>query len=86
MENNNLKIISRIEIEFKDDEIRDISYNSFIPELSQLSRKRTSLNIVKGKNSIIFNLKAADFTAFRAAISDIINFGKILEKSKKLLK
>ena len=72
------KIISRIEIEFKDEEIRDISYNSFIPELSQLSRKRTSLNIEKGKNSII--------SAFRAAVSDIINFGKILEKSKKLLK
>ncbi|MBA7647347.1 hypothetical protein ES703_55119 [subsurface metagenome] len=50
------KIISRIEIEFKDEEIRDISYNSFIPELSQLSRKRTSLNIEKGKNSIILLL------------------------------
>ncbi len=80
------KIISRIEIEFKDEEIRDISYNSFIPELSQLSRKRTSLNIEKGKNSIIFIVTATDITAFRAAVSDIINFGKILEKSKKLLK
>jgi tRNA threonylcarbamoyladenosine modification (KEOPS) complex Pcc1 subunit len=86
MENNNFKIISKIEIKFKDDQTRDFSYNSFIPELSQIPRKRTSLKLEKGKNSIIFHIGASDITAFKAVVSEIINFGKILEKSLNLIK
>ncbi len=86
MESNNFKIVSNIEIQFNNKELRDISYNSFIPEISQIPRKRTSLIVEKVKKSLIFKLKASDFTAFRAAISDIVNFGKIIEKNLNLIK
>lgn len=86
MESNNFKIVSKIEIQFNNEELRNISYNSFIPEISQVPRKRTSLIVEKDKKSLIFRLKALDFTALRAAISDIVNFGKIIEKNLNLIK
>ena len=86
MENKNLKIISKIEIIFNDEKTRDIAYKSYIPEISQIPRKRTSISIEKGNNSIIFNIEALDFTALRASVSDIINFGKIMEKGLILTK
>lgn len=86
MEANNFKILTKIEVIFNDEKTRDISYNSYIPELSQIPRKRASLTIEKGKNSIIFNIEALDFTALRASASNIINFGSIMEKGLVLTK
>jgi tRNA threonylcarbamoyladenosine modification (KEOPS) complex Pcc1 subunit len=86
MDNNKFEISSKIEIKFTDETTRDNSYDSYIPEITQLNRRRTKINIKKGEKSIIFDIEASDFTAFRAAVSDIINFGKIMEKELELIK
>lgn len=81
---NYYTIKSQIELKFKSIYNRDISYNSFLPELNKIKSKRTKLKIEKLDDKIIFFIESADITAFRATINDIISYGKIIENTLKL--
>jgi tRNA threonylcarbamoyladenosine modification (KEOPS) complex Pcc1 subunit len=78
-------IKSIIEILFKDPHLRDISYDSFSPEFKKLQTKRSKVLMEKTNSySLIFHIESKDFTAFRATISEIINFGRIFENTLKI--
>ena len=82
---NYYSINSTIELNFDNSHTRDISYNSFLPELSsQIRSKRSQTKMEKVNNSILFSIESTDITAFRASVSDIIGFGKIIEGTLKL--
>lgn len=84
-QNNTFSINTIIEMLFTDTQTRDISYNSFIPELQKLQTKRSTITIKKkNKNMLIFNIKSNDITAFRASMNEIISFGKIIDNTIKL--
>jgi tRNA threonylcarbamoyladenosine modification (KEOPS) complex Pcc1 subunit len=83
-QNNYYSIHSTIELKFANSHTRDISYNSFLPELNQTRSKRSQIKMEKKNNSIVFFIKSGDITAFRASVSDIIGFGKIIEGTLKL--
>ena len=77
---------STIKMLFKNYISRDISYNTFLPDLKKLQTKRSNVTIEKSdKDSLIFNLESKDITAFRASINEIISFGKIIENSLKII-
>ena len=76
---NFYSINSTIELKFDNSHVCDISYNSFLPELKQIRSKRSQIKMEKKNNSIIFYIESTDITAFRASVSDIIGFGKIIE-------
>ncbi len=85
-QNKYFTLKSTIELKFKNPNTRNISYNSFLPDLNNLQTKRSSISIEKINNdSIIFNIKSKDNTAFRASINEIISFGKIIENSLKIV-
>ena len=83
-QNNYFSINSTIELKFVNSHTRDISYNSFLPELNQIRSKRSQIKMEKVNNSILFYVESTDITAFRASVSDIISFGKIIENTLKL--
>ena len=83
---NYYSIKSTIELNFDNSHIRDISYNSFLPELSQTRSKRSQTKMEKENNTLIFSIESTDITAFRASVSDIIGFGKIIEGTLTLTK
>ena len=83
---NCFSINSTIEFHFDNSRIRDISFNSFLPEYKRLKTKRSEVAIEKKNSlSIIFKIKSKDITAFRATINEIINFGKIVKESIKIV-
>ena len=66
-QNNSFSIKSIIELQFKTSQIRDISYNSFLPEFTKLQTKRSEVYMEKKDDStIVFKIKSNDITAFRA--------------------
>ncbi|MBY8981661.1 MAG: hypothetical protein KGD57_01820 [Candidatus Lokiarchaeota archaeon] len=82
----NYLIKSSIEIYFKNSQIRDISFNTFLPENRNLKSKRSKLKMEKeGKNNLRFFIESKDITAFRASINEIITFGKIFENVLNLV-
>ncbi len=83
-QNNYYSINSTIELKFDNSHTRDISYNSFLPELNQTRSKRSQIKMEKVNKSILFQVDSTDITAFRASVSDIIGFGKIIEGTLKL--
>ena len=82
---NIFTIKSSIEIIFKDPQLCDISYDSFSPEFKKLqtNRSKVSMEIVN-HNSLLFRVESKDFTALRASISEIVNFGRIIENTLKI--
>ena len=83
---NSFSIESTIEFQFKSSKIRDISYNSFLPEFTKLQTKRSEVFMEKkNDNFIVFNLKCNDITAFRASINEIISFGKVIDNTSKIV-
>jgi len=75
-------IRSTVSFVFKNAQMLDLSYNSFLPELIKHQAKETRSKVVmekKDKNSLVFFVESTDITAFRASINDIIGFGRILE-------
>ncbi|MFW9968692.1 MAG: KEOPS complex subunit Pcc1 [Candidatus Odinarchaeota archaeon] len=85
-ENNNFSINSIIEFQFNSSQVRESSFNSFLPEFKRLNTERSKISIEK-KNSrcIIFEIKSSDITAFRASVNEIINFGKVITDSIKIV-
>lgn len=83
-QNNYYSINSTIELNFDNSHTRDISYNSFLPEMNQIRSKRSQIKMEKVNKSILFYVESTDITAFRASVSDIIGFGKIIEGTLKL--
>ncbi len=71
-------INSTIEFKFKNSQIRDYSYNSFLPDFHKLQTKRSKIIMEKRNISLVFQIECLDITAFRATVSDIIGFGKII--------
>ncbi|MBN1215173.1 MAG: hypothetical protein JXA99_06985 [Candidatus Lokiarchaeota archaeon] len=73
-------IKSSVNFYFKTSEIRDISFNTFLPEFNKINSKRSKLTMEKeGENNLKFYIESNDITAFRASINEIITFGKIFE-------
>ncbi|MFX0038587.1 MAG: KEOPS complex subunit Pcc1 [Promethearchaeota archaeon] len=87
MNNNNFfSIKSTIEFQFKNTQIRDLSFNSFLPEFQHLKTKRSKISIEKKNDLIIvFKIISNDITAFRASINEIISFGKIITDSMMIV-
>lgn len=78
-------IESIIEFEFNKSRLRDISYNSFIPEMKKLQTNRSQV-LMEKKNQLklLFKVDSNDITAFRASINEIISFGKIIDNILQL--
>jgi len=84
---SSFSIKSRVELEFKTAEIRDISYISFLPEFNKLQTRRSKIIMEKEKNfSLVFKVQSQDITAFRASMNEIISLGKIIDNTLKLAK
>ena len=83
-QSNQFTIKATVELKFANSKTRDISYNSFLPELEKLNTKRSKIKIEKKENLLIFHIESSDITAFRASISDIIGFGRIIENTLQL--
>lgn len=83
-QNNYFSIKATVELKFTNSKTRDISYNSFLPEFDKLNTKRSKIKIEKKENLLIFHIESSDITAFRASISDIIGFSRIVENTLKL--
>jgi tRNA threonylcarbamoyladenosine modification (KEOPS) complex Pcc1 subunit len=82
---NLFSIKSSIVLKFNNSNLRDISYNSILPEFDKLQTKRSKLHMEKKNNkSLIFTIESTDITAFRASINEIISFGKALTDSLKI--
>ncbi|MBD3194646.1 MAG: hypothetical protein GF317_06305 [Candidatus Lokiarchaeota archaeon] len=83
---NSFSITSSIEFTFKESEMRNIAYTSFLPEYNKLKSTR-SQTIMKKKNGdvLLFNIESKDITAFRASMNDVISFGKIIESVEKII-
>jgi len=85
-QNNSFSIKSTIELQFNITQVRDISYNSFLPEFNKLQTKRSEVFMEKKNDcSIIFKINSNDITAFRASINEIISFGKVIANSLKIV-
>ena len=84
-QNHIFSIKSWIQLKFSNPETRDISFNSFIPELKKLQTNRSKV-LVEKKNSklLIFEIESNDITAFRASVNEIISFGKIIDNTMRL--
>jgi tRNA threonylcarbamoyladenosine modification (KEOPS) complex Pcc1 subunit len=66
---------------FSGAELCDFAEKSFSPELKKRKSTRSEINIQKSGNSLKFLITSRDVTAFRGSISEIIHFGKIIEKA-----
>ena len=77
-------INSRIFLQFTNNQLCEIAYKSYIPEFKE-SSKRSKITLQMKDNKLIFTIKSKDITAFRAALNEIISFGKIFEKSVQLI-
>jgi tRNA threonylcarbamoyladenosine modification (KEOPS) complex Pcc1 subunit len=84
--NNYFTIKSTIEFKFETSQIRDISFNSFLPEFKRLKTPRSEISMEKKDNlSIFFEIRSSDITAFRASVNEITSFGKIIIDSLKIV-
>ena len=71
MKNNNLfSIKSSVQLQFVNSQLRDMAYNSFLPEIKKLQTKRSKVTMEKSSNSLQFDIESSDITAFRASISE----------------
>lgn len=86
MNNNKLFTIeSIIELKFNDSQIRDISYNSFYPEIKKLQTNRSKVLVEKQHDcKLVFKVESNDITAFRASMNEIISFGKIIDNTLQI--
>ena len=84
-QNHIFSIKSWIQLKFSNHETRDISFNSFIPELKKLQTNRSKVLVEKKSSSLlIFEIESNDITAFRASVNEIISFGKIIDNTIRI--
>ena len=84
--NSCFSIKSTLEFNFESSRIRDISYNSFLPEFKKLQSRRSQISMEKrNKNTILFKISSNDITAYRASVNEIISFGKIITNSLEIV-
>lgn len=81
---NLFHINSKIFLQFTNKKLCEIAYKSYIPEFKE-SSKRSKITLQLKDKDLIFTIKSKDITAFRAALNEIISFGKIFEKSVQLI-
>ena len=87
MNNNNFyKIKSTLEIHFKNSNLCDISYNSFLPEFNIQKSRRSTISLQKEEKTLVFIIESNDITAFRASINEIISFGRTIDGVLKIVK
>lgn len=79
------KIKSSLEIQFKNSNLCEISYNSFYPEFNIQKSRRSSISLLKKEKSLVFQIESNDITAFRASINEIISFGRTLDGVLKIV-
>jgi tRNA threonylcarbamoyladenosine modification (KEOPS) complex Pcc1 subunit len=84
--NNSYNIKSTLEIHFKNSDLCNISYNSFLPEFNIQKSKRSTISLQKEEKSLVFQIESSDITAFRASINEIISFGRTLDGVLKIVK
>ena len=85
MSNSNYySVKSTVELTFKDSNTCTFAYISFLPELKKSRSHRSRILMEKQNNILVFTIESADITAFRASISDIISFGKIIDNTLHL--
>jgi len=78
-------IESIIKLDFNDSHIRDISYNSFIPEIKKLQTNRSKVLVEKQNDcKLVFKVESCDITAFRASMNEIISFGKVIDNTLQI--
>jgi len=82
---NYFTINSLIELQFENSHQRNIAYNSFLPEFGKVKTERSNISISKEENSIVFEIKSTDITAYRASVNEIITFGKIVDNCLLLI-
>jgi tRNA threonylcarbamoyladenosine modification (KEOPS) complex Pcc1 subunit len=83
--NSHFTIESKIELNFNNSQIRDISYNSFIPEIKKLQTNRSKVLIDKQDDcKLVFKVESCDITAFRASMNEIISFGKVIDSTVQI--
>jgi len=82
---NFFTIKSTIEFNFKDSNLCEIAYNSFLPELNAKKSKRSTIIMEKKDNTLFFKIESTDITAFRASTNEIIGFGKIIENTLRIV-
>jgi tRNA threonylcarbamoyladenosine modification (KEOPS) complex Pcc1 subunit len=75
------RISSKVLIDFKSTQLCEIAYNAYLPEFNIKKSKRSKIMLQRNEHILIFRVKSDDITAFRAALNEIISFGKIFEKS-----
>ena len=87
MSNDNFfSIHAKIEFRFDSSQIRDSSFSSFLPEFKKLQTKRSQILMEKSNdNTIIFDIRSNDITAFRASINEIISFGRVITNTLKIV-
>ena len=79
-------IKSTINFTFENTRIRDISYDSYLPEYEIKKAKRSKIKMKKKeKTGLEFHIYSEDITAFRASVNDIITLGKIIENVLELI-
>jgi tRNA threonylcarbamoyladenosine modification (KEOPS) complex Pcc1 subunit len=78
-------INSDVIIQFDNTYLCELAYNSYLPEFNKKKNKRSKISFQINENLLIFKIESDDITAFRAAINEIISFGRIIEKSLQLV-
>jgi tRNA threonylcarbamoyladenosine modification (KEOPS) complex Pcc1 subunit len=78
------QIKSKIFLQFTNNTLCEIAYKSYIPEFKE-SSKRSKITLQMKDKDLIYTIKSKDITAFRAALNEIVSFGKIFEKSVQLI-
>lgn len=83
--NNYFTIKSIVEFNFRNPHLCEISYNSYLPELNVRKLKRSLIKMEKKESTITFKIESKDITAFRAAINELIGFGKIIDNTLRIV-
>ncbi len=61
---------------------RELVFGAFSAENSEIKAERSSYTMRKEKGAVVFDVKASDAVAFRAAISSISKMLAVIEKAK----
>ncbi len=87
MENQKIfSIESQVIIKFSNSNLCDVAYQSFLPDFNTKKSPRSTITMEKKSNSLTFNIKSIDITAFRASINEIINNFRIFDHTLEIFR